>query len=287
MPNIFFIILISFFTLCISFVSVKGTLSDLKYKKKWWKIITKRGWIAIVFTFFVIMLLVLQNYLSEKINYKKDEALRKEKEKSDSIVTNRIKAGVDSNRQILFGDISKAFAQQGLILDTLKKEIKRLPDTSKMFTVFNDDVVINLEIPEYGIKLVYLENDTFDFEISVFSLGASSTNFAIKTYTVCSYNNGLNEYIGEMHFFPKGSHIFQNNALKENYTFAFNQKINHANIVLKSLYLYLKGNYSDLKGKKYFHIDKLFKFIIEKRYTETVFNPEEKKRILTLIPFSK
>jgi hypothetical protein len=84
-PNVFFIILISIFTLCISFVSTKGTISNLRHKKKLWKIITLRGWLVITFTLLIIALLIWQNYINEYRSDQKDIELKNERAKSDSI----------------------------------------------------------------------------------------------------------------------------------------------------------------------------------------------------------
>ena len=256
MPNVLFIILISFFTLCISFVSVKGTLSDLKYKKKWWKIITKRGWIAIVLTLSVIMLLVWQNYLSEKTNDKKDEALRKEKEKSDSTVTNRIKAGVDSNRQILFDDLSKALAKQGFEFDSSQKRIERLVKDSSKIRVFEKaDPVLHLVTMggKKGIEIVKEDNATFSIEIQILSSDAGSAGFEI-TYSILKINS-VDQiiYLGKQTPLEYGNKLSINEA-NISYFVIPNDKYGRPDMIL----IWARGKYKNIDLSKTFQLDDVY-----------------------------
>lgn len=122
MSNSFIIISIPIIALIISFVSTKGTLSNLKYKRQWWKIITIRGWIVMGLTFLIAGLLYCQNSKNEKREAVKDQELQKQRNDSDSIISSRVK----SNRDTLFSDLSEAFAKQNLAFDTSNNTINEI-----------------------------------------------------------------------------------------------------------------------------------------------------------------
>jgi hypothetical protein len=256
MPNVLFIILISFFTLCISFVSVKGTLSDLKYKKKWWKIITKRGWGAIVLTLSVIMLLVWQNYLSEKTSDKKDEALKKEKEKSDSTVTNRIKAGVDSNRKILFDDLSQALAKQGLGFDSNQKRIEKLvKDSSKIRVFEKEDPVLHLVTMagKKGIEIIKEDNGAFTIEIQILSSDAGSGGFEI-TYSILKANSK-----DQIIYLGKRSPLQYNKKLSANQASISPFIIPSDNYGKpEMIFVWARGKYKNIDLSKTFQLDEVY-----------------------------
>jgi hypothetical protein len=231
-------------------------LSDLKYKRKWWKIITKRGWIVILLTISVIMLLVWQNYQSEKNNNKKDEALKKEKEKSDSIVTNRIKAGVDSNRQVLFDDLSKALAKQGFEFDFKQKRIERLVKKSSKITVFEkEDPVLHIVTmgDKKGIEIIKEDNGTFSIEIQILSSDAGSAAFEI-TYSILK-TNSIEEiiYLGKRLPIQYGKKLSANQASISPFVIP-NDNYGRPNMI----FIWARGKYKKIDLSKVFQLDEVY-----------------------------
>ncbi len=151
-PNVVFVILIAILTAYLTFLTTKGGLTDNRFTNIWKKL-TYRGWIVICILFLMLILLIAQEYNNQNINKRNVLILKKERDQKDSIITERVKGGVDLNRKKLFEDLSKAFAKQELRIDTVKKTLQILRDSVKT-TVNNYSTVIQLFSL---IKMVYIK----------------------------------------------------------------------------------------------------------------------------------
>ena len=202
MPNILFIILISILTLLISFISTKGTLSNLKYSKKWWKIVTTRGKVVIILTLTIISLLIWQNEISERKNDKKDKVLRDERDKRDSLINK----GVDSNRKVLFKDLSEALSKQGLRLDTVTKKLESLKDSAKTIVINSPKDLPIIIVREDGIKFSNKTDSTIKLDVAFISTQASAKVLKINWFFEITFSDGSITTSG-------GSKLFQGEIL--------------------------------------------------------------------------
>jgi hypothetical protein len=278
LSNTIFIVLISVLTACISFVSVKGTLSNLTYRKKWWKIITKRGWLVIGLAVSIIGLLLWQNSINEKNASIKDAQLKTEQNNSDSIIAVK----VDSNRKILFKDLSEALAKQNLKIDTITKSLYKIKDST--VTIINNNysqVDPVLDISEKGIKFIRGELNTHTLRISYSSFNTGSSNFDITLHIIASFDIGPNQYLGSSKPLPN------NLKIPAKRDFITNKEIitlNSFTKVFKVFYLYLLGSYSTIDKRKSYSIETLYKYDVEKESITLIGNEEDKKAILLSMP---
>ena len=135
MTEIWFIPLLGILGLASTIISSKGGLYDNRFKKRWYKKIKLRGWIVTTLGLAIISISIWQSIKVNAEN-KQEKAtqilLRKE---SDSTIAAEVRSGVDSNRRILFSDLSQALASQQLALDTVTKTVKSLTDSAKTIIV--------------------------------------------------------------------------------------------------------------------------------------------------------
>lgn len=194
-PNIVFVILIAILTVFLTFYTAKGGLTDNRFSRLW-KRITLRGKKVIGILIIIGTLLTLQECNNQSASKQKDSIINKDNLKRDSIITARIKAGVDSNRRELFGDISEAFKKQGLMLDTIEKAIKDTTFSSpnKQFASINSiSSVVNSiadPIPQY----VFVE---FSFTGSVEAAVATEIDKFLAKKGIPIYNVDLVKEISD------------------------------------------------------------------------------------------
>jgi len=97
-------------TLIISFVSTKGTLSDLRYKRNWKKIVTPRGWWVLGLTMLIVALLLWQNKIITESEVKKNAKIDTLAAQAD-----RLKNLVETNNQRR-NEKRRLIAQQSLAI---------------------------------------------------------------------------------------------------------------------------------------------------------------------------
>ncbi len=257
MPDILFIILISIFTLCISFISTKGTLSNLQYKRKWWKIITTRGKVVIFLTLTIIGLLIWQNEATDRKNDKKDQIIRNERNARDSLIS----VGIDSNRKILFKDLSEALSKQNLRLDTVTKRLKNLNDSANRTVVINNNKKPTLRLCPDGI---YLDNSAYP-KLMVKYCGFEDWVKIIDVDTYVIIIDTLNTF----HFLSKSKKTPQNMVLTPSVQITDEYDLRNINLeFVKGFYVYIKGTYSDKYLKNKYQVYESFYFgLSSKRFS--------------------
>ena len=255
-PNIFFVILLAALTGYLTFLTTKGSLTDDRYTKTWTRL-TKRGktvfWVLLI----IAVLLALQEYNNQLISDNKDQLLNAENEKRDSVVTAGIKAGVDSGGKKLFADISEAFNKQGLRLDTVKKEIERVRDsTKKSIIIYNGAEPFFSLCKENPITLTDQFPDRYVFNLNICNSSAPSRNINAKVYVVSL--DSLNQMLLSKEF-----DLFQSNAQMDKDAEISQQIIVPTERKLQICYFLVKGTWTNVDSSKLFKIDFIYHYNIE------------------------
>ncbi len=280
LPNLFFVIGLALSTGYLTFLTTKGSLTNNKYKNIWRKI-TFRGKLVIATLIIILALLIWQEWNLQlksdnkeaeikKESLKRDAELKIERDKKDSAITIGIKKGVDSNSHKLFNDISIAFSKQGLILDTLKKEIKRVQDSAN--NVAQVDPV--LQIDPQGIYLLNETETSRTNALVVRSRDAGSTNFIITTYLVTEFMDGSYD-VSKDNFFPSKLKIAKNSTWVTSFSSRYRKEE-------KNIYVYLIGTYTTLDGKKTYEIGDLYKYYVTEGKVQILLD-KARKPILDII----
>ncbi|MBN8668694.1 MAG: hypothetical protein J0M30_14445 [Chitinophagales bacterium] len=191
MNELWYIIGIGILSLISTIISSKGPLYDKHHK--WYKRLTKGGKWAAAIGLTIIAFSFLQYRLIKKRDDRKDGLLKVERDNRDSIISARITSGVDSSTNKLFTDLSIAFANQNLRLDTVRKRIESLRDSAKTVIVNNARDLPRIIIREDGIKIRQI-NDTSFVNIAILST-QSEANLEFLDY-ICKldYSDGSSSY---------------------------------------------------------------------------------------------
>ena len=149
-----FLIVIPVISIVIFVIASKGQgFFDLR--KKWYKSLTKRGWWIVSLNILIIILSVIQYFRNSEAEERQKIQNKKDQDDRDSIITARVKIGIDSGNKHLFNGISEAFTKRDLYFDSLNKTVTSLKpqvDASKQLVrAFN------------AIEKIYMDRIQFTF----------------------------------------------------------------------------------------------------------------------------
>ncbi|WP_158845070.1 hypothetical protein [Algibacter sp. L1A34] len=269
-PNVVFIVLIVLSTLYLTFLTSKGGLTNNKYKG-FLKRITYRGKLVFVVSLSMSLILIVQDYNNSNLNRNGELLLHEEQFQRDSLITDGIKKGVDDSRKKLFKDVSEAFANQGLRIDTLNKRIENIVTTTNILPV-EKDPILHLDMGGKGIHIIMYENDPY-FRVDFRCDDAGSTNFNIKSYVLIQFEND-NYILEKPYLFYK--------SLKLSNTSTASMPLSKTVENVKEMYLYISGTYTNLSQSKSYNIDDVYRYeSMTKNTRGMVFS--DKQRVINLI----
>ncbi|MCX6316107.1 MAG: hypothetical protein NTW29_02365 [Bacteroidetes bacterium] len=199
-------------------------------------------------------LLVFQEYNSQVINKIRDKEVEINNRVRDSIFESRVKLAVDSNRFKLYEDISIAFGKQNMQLDTFKKEIHKLRDSSNRTIIIPVDKRPTIELLPPGPRLEIRDKKKILF-ISYTSMGAWAKIINMSTSFILV--DTLNElyFLKSWQFPTNGREITEENIITN--------EIDLGDINLnstKGFCIYLKGSYTDKFQSKIYTADLSYYF---------------------------
>lgn len=275
--NIYFVISISLATSYLTFLTTKGNLTKDMYLT-FWSRFTKRGIIALSLLLLIVTLAILQEINHQFLIINNDTALKNERNIKDSLISNGISSGVETNSIKLFNKLSLAFSKQNLKIDTLKNTVIKLKDSLNT-TINNysqEDPLISIE--GKGVKIKSIQNNNYDYELNFKSTNAGSTNFKIEIYIL------FESYINTYYLFKPD--LLSNIRIPKNGLWTTGFQINMADSI-KNTYLYLEGNYTTLDGVKSYPINEVYIYEQSNKMTWTLLNPKRNKIISQIKLLSK
>lgn len=232
-----------------TFLTTNGKLTDDRYSS-FWKKINKRGWFVILSLSLMLIFLIAQEYNNQNLSENNNLTIKEERKKQDSIITVGINSGVKSSNRKLFSDLSTAFAEQGLKIDTLKKTIVKLedikPNTTNNYSQ-NDPVV---RINSDGVFYKEKRNGIDIYGLKIMSVDAGSTNHKILCYLLSEFSDGQYD-LSRMNVFPQSLKIPKD----RNWECSFRNDVKADG---NRIYIYLKGSYTTLDSVKTYQVDDLY-----------------------------
>lgn len=266
-PTIIFVIAIGVLTIWLTFLTTKGGLTN-NTKKGFIKKLTKRGRITGFVLLCIFLLLIGQEANNQNLASNQELTLKKERDIRDASITHGIKQGVDSASSKLFNDVSRAFANQNLKIDTLRKtivDLRYLDRVTNNYNVSDKDPTILINT-EDGITLA--KNH---YRVEIESNAAGSTNFNINCYLLIELNDGRRILEKPQIFFPEAKIMTKMYAPLTTTTKNINE-----------FYLYMTGEYSNMSISKNYTIDFLYRYNPKEGKTWGMVGPS-KKLILDII----
>ncbi len=249
-PNIWFTITLTLLFLYTTFLTARGTLTDERFKKNWWRKINGRGRKVLYTNILIIFILFFQYKNNLNWESKKNSELKKEQSIRDSIIRTGIQSGVNDANNKLFDNISKSFANQNLKIDTLSGTIIRLNYPKNITNNFIEDKDPILTISTINGIFLYEKTNPPYFRVNVQSINSGSTNFNIDSYILTYYSEG-SPHLSKKDLFPKNAKIITKASIPL-------PKMDPQKV--KSIFLYLKGTYTNLSNTKSYSIDDLFHY---------------------------
>lgn len=276
-PNIVFVILIAISTGYLTFLTTKGSLTSDNHSRLWDKL-TKRGKIVFFLLIAIAIILSYQEYNNQVSNENKDILLTKERNQRDSLVTNGINSGVESNSNRLFNKLSLAFANQNLKIDTLKNTVVKIKGSVKpTINNYPQDVPV-FSIEAKGVRLKSLQNANYEYEVDFRSLDAGSANYKVDAHMFTEYQNNT--------YSLTKPNLLANVKIPKNGKWTIGFQVNSV-IPIKNIYLYFVGNYTTLDGIKSYPIDDIYLYEESNKTTWTLMNPERNKIISQIKDYQK
>lgn len=269
LPSYIFIILIALVSGYLTFLTTKGNLTDNR-RSNLWNRLTKRGKLVVYILSMFVIILIAQECNNQNSNKANSLQLVKERNYRDSIVSVGIRKGVDSSSNKLFKNLSKAFAEQNLRIDTLKNTVIKLKDSVKT-TINNysqeDPVLI---IKSKDIILKSKQSNSSECFITFTSIDAGSGNYDVKTYILVEYIDGAYGFINTNML--EGIKFSKNGSWKTGFN-------TNSKIEVKNIYVHIIGKYSTLDRTKKYNIDDIYMYEKSSDITTTALEPIRSKII--------
>ncbi len=250
-PNIIFVILLAIATGYLTFLTTKGGLTDNRFSN-FWKKITKRGKLVLYLLLFILLLLIGQEWNSQTDNNRRNLSLEKERNLRDSIIKERVKTGVDSASEKLFNDVVKAFEKQELRLDTVKKTVERIRDSSGKIINVVSEIEHSFKLDINPVTLDSSHGNTRFFKINLRAFKGEIYNINVDIEII---KKSGNEYF----LFPKKEIVgIRNDRATEGEIIFVTPRI-YASLGT-IIYFYVHGSYTNSNKSKKYPIDEICLF---------------------------
>jgi hypothetical protein len=175
--NTYFVIIIAFLTGILTILTLKENFIDIKFMKFFKKI--NRDKLVIIILILILLFLVYQDRNNQFLSDEKDSILKEEQNNRDSIISEGINEGVSK----IYNQISSAFSNQGIILDSLLKIGSQEKTITNNYITKDNEPVLSIVNKE---AITFTNNHyRIDFE----SRGANSTNFDINCILLIEFKN--------------------------------------------------------------------------------------------------
>jgi hypothetical protein len=253
-PEVGIIVLIAVLLL----ISMITSSNDLINKSaKGWNLITKKGYRIILLNLIVIGLTVLQYYINKSTVKSNELVANKKQTDRDSTLKAQYDASLiamknryDSANLNTIGTITDILGKYGFKLDSTNNELLRVvEESSKTKVIIQDQPVLQLNGKD-GIHFLKSTKYSEIYELDICSVDAASTNFSIFYYIAIEDTSYEVKFIGYRD-------IDRTLRLSENQCFQMTFEIPKT-LDYKYIYIWIKGNYSNLNGKEFFPVDDLY-----------------------------
>jgi hypothetical protein len=227
------------------------------------KQIKSGGWVFLIAIAALVVLPLIQDYFQKRNEETKDKQVKEDEKAHDRM----LKKSYDSSLQIMkdksdvsnqktTGIISETLGKYGYQLDSVKRELRVIRDSSKTKIFMGDDPILLLDNSDgsMGIELKGVSQDTTFFKMCFVSDGAPSSFFDIKASVVAAIwfeNTPPNliycfkyEPLSYQTKLPKDKGIITSFYI---YRIPFNY-----------IYIWIRGKYKNTDESKTFSIDQVY-----------------------------
>jgi hypothetical protein len=266
--GIYFTIILAILFLYTTFLIARGSLTDNRFKNKWWKRVNSRGWTVIVVNIIIIIIYIFQSVNNSNWIEIKNAELKKEQDERAEIIQKEVKKEMDK----IFNSISIAFANQEIKIDSLQQFISNQKNINH---ITNNRIIENEPYLHIKSNTLKIENDGIYF--GMYAKDANVTNINAK-YTVLVIWSDGNKEIFKQPFLTPDITIPANKEVTNIKLVDFKNKILRA----EQMFIQFKGTYTNLQNSKEFPFEFVFSYDKKKKIFLNQFN-KERDSILKLM----
>lgn len=218
------------------------------------KKITKKGKTFLIVSFVTIVLYIFQYEINESKNLRKEESLRIEKAKTDSINEIRLQ---ESNKLII-NTFAEGLAKYALKYDSASRTIEKLIKETKDTLIINGSEPFLSLCKDAPITLTDTIGNYYGFNLNICNTIAPSKKLEAKVYVVSVDENGKLSLCKVFNLFQTNAQLAENARVTQQVLVPINGK-------LMLCYFLLKGHWTNSSENKTFTIDQIFHYNFETR----------------------
>lgn len=266
--DIYFTVFLAILFLFTTFLTAKGSLTDNRFKNKWWKRINQRGWTVIVVNIIIIIIYIFQSINNSNRIEIKNAELKKEQDERAEIIQNEVRKETDK----IFNSMSIAFANQGIKIDSLQEYISN----QKSINHITNNKIFESE-PYLHIKGNTLKIEKDGLYYGMYVKDASATNIKAQYTVFVKWSDGNQE-------------LFSQPFLTPDISIPANKEVTNLKLVdfknedlkVDQMSILFKGTYTNLQNSKELPIEFVYSYDKKKKIFLRQFN-KQKDSILKLL----
>ena len=221
-------------------------------KEKGFKKVTKKGKTFLIVSFVTIVLYIFQYEINESKNLRKEEALKVEKAKSDSINEVRLQ---ESNKLII-NTFAEGLAKYALKYDSASRTIEKLIKETKDTLIINGGEPFLSLCKDNPIVLTDTIRNSYGFNLNICNSIAPSKKITAKVYVVSVSKNGKLSLSKVFDLFQTNAHLAENARVTQQVLVPISDK-------LELCYFLIKGHWTNSSEDRTFTIDQIFHYNFE------------------------
>ena len=247
------LIIIILFVLVGYIFSIATSFEDyFNREKRRLKKINRKGKTFIIVSIITIVLYFIQYKINERRNLKKEEALKIEKAKSDSLYQKRI----EESNKLIINNFAEGLAKYALKYDSASQTIARLIRENKDTVIIDGGEPFLPLFKEYPIILSDTIESYYDFNLNICNSVAPSKDIKANVYVVSVTKNGQLNLSKIFNLFPTNAQMDENAKITQKILVPIEE-----NIML--CYFLVKGSWTNSSQSKEFSIDQIYHFNLE------------------------
>lgn len=238
MTEVIIVVAIPILSIAISLLGSKGQ-GFFDQRRKWFRVVTKKGWWVILLNLIIISLVVIQFNYNEQRERRKDLLLSQEQARRDSLIQD----GIAKGNERTFEMLSIALAKQNLKLDTFQNTVSRISNKR--------NIIQTTPSPEPVVE-VYVskgKNEKGDDLI----IGKAWTSYAPATVDNLEYWLVGVDQKNKLELIRYSGNL-KNHEIKKDDTI-YNYTVINNLTKYEGVAVYFKGNYSSRTSGKKFPIE--------------------------------
>jgi hypothetical protein len=227
--------------------------------------ITRKGRTFIMVSIISIVLYIIQYKINEHKNFKKEEALRIEKVKSDSLFQKKL----EKSNKLIINTFAEGLAKYALKYDSASQTIERLIKENKNTVIIDGGEPFLSLCKQNPIILPDTIGSYYGFNLNICNSVAPSKNIKAIVYVVSVTKNGQLNLSKTFNLFPTNAQMAEDAIITQQVLVPIEE-----NVML--CYFRVKGSWTNSSESKDYLIDQIYHFNLETKNSGGITAKHEK-----------